>query len=201
MSKFEGRIEVICGPMFSSKTETLISRITRLKYANKTFKVFKPSIDNRYSESEIVSHAGLREQSIPVKDSQDILNFLYSKMVKLPDVVIIDEVQFFDKGIVKTITELANMGVSVIAAGLDQDFRGEPFEITASLLALAETVTKLTAVCVVCGNDATRSQRLVDGKPADYNDNIVLVGAKESYEARCREHHIVEEPSNGTETT
>ena len=184
-----GFIEVICGPMFASKTETLISRITSLQYAKQTIKVYKPELDNRYSTKEIVSHAGARIEAKAVNSSKDIMSDLLSKMEKLPDVVVIDEVQFFDNNVILVAEKLANMGIRVIVAGLDQDFRGDPFPIVAELMARAEIVTKLTAVCTVCGAAATRSQRIVGGKPAKMSDLTVKVGAKESYEARCREHH------------
>ena len=184
-----GFIEVICGPMFASKTETLISRITSLQYAKQTIKVYKPELDNRYSTKEIVSHAGARIEAKAVNSSKDIMSDLLSKMEKLPDVVVIDETQFFDNNVIMVAEKLADMGVRVIAAGLDQDFRGDSFPIVAELMARAEIVTKLTAVCTVCGAAATRSQRLVNGEPAKMSDLTVKVGAKESYEARCREHH------------
>ena len=187
-----GFIEVITGPMFADKSRTLISRVSNLRYANKTIKVYKPSIDNRYSEDKIVSHNGEKLEAKSVINSQEIMNDLLSKMEKFPDVVIIDEVQFFDYNIVKVVEELANAGVRVIVAGLDQDFRGESFPIVAELMARAEIITKLTAVCTVCGAAATRSQRLVDGKPAEMTDDTVKIGAKESYEARCREHHEID---------
>ena len=186
-----GFIEVICGPMFASKTETLISRITSLQYAKQKIKIYKSQIDDRYSSNEIVSHAGSKIEAKAVGSSREIMNDLMSKMEQLPDVVIIDEVQFFDLNIVKVVEKLADMGVRVIVAGLDQDFRGNPFPIIAELSARAEIVTKLTAVCTVCGAAATRSQRLVDGKPAPVTGLTIQVGAKESYEARCRDHHDI----------
>ena len=189
----EGFIEVICGPMFASKTETLISRIVSLQYAKKKIKIFKPVYDNRYSDDFIVSHAGSRIEAIPVRDSREIEKILFANMEELPDVVVVDEVQFFDLGVVETINNLANLGVRVIAAGLDQDFTGQPFDIVASLMARAEHVIKLTAVCTVCGNAATMSQRLRDGQPVTTDDGILQLGAEESYEARCRAHHDVKE--------
>ena len=191
-NKFNGgTIEVITGSMFSEKTSTLISRITKSEYAKKTVKVFKPELDTRYSKEELVSHAGARITAIPVKNSKEIEEILFANMEKFPDIIVVDEIQFFDEGIVSVIEKLARLGVSVIAAGLDQDFRGEPFPVVADLLARAEVVTKLTAVCTVCGAPATKSQRLVDGKPASADDDTVKLGAKESYEARCRMHHEV----------
>lgn len=188
-----GFIEVICGPMFASKTETLISRISSLKYAKKSIKVYKPVIDNRFSTSEIVSHVGGKIPALAVSSSKDIIGNLFANMEQFPDVVVIDEVQFFDDEIVDVVETLANIGCRVIVAGLDQDFRGQPFEIVSKLLARAEIVTKLTAVCTVCGASATKSQRLINGNPAPSNGETIMVGAEESYEARCRVHHIIDD--------
>lgn len=184
----EGWLEVICGSMFAGKTEELIRRLKRLEYAKKTFYVFKPQIDNRYSETDVVSHNGQAIQAIAINNAHEALDFL------TPDtaVVAFDEVQFFDETVIEVIELIAAKGVRVIAAGLDMDFRGEPFGIIPKLLAKAEFVTKLTAICTVCGEPATRTQRLINGQPANYHDPIVLVGAKESYEARCRHCHQVQ---------
>ena len=183
----EGWLEVICGCMFAGKTEELIRRINVLSFAKKNIIVFKPKVDNRYSETEIVSHAGTKVQCIVVENSKDILRYIKPDT----DVVAIDEVQFFDKSIIEIIEDMANKGIRVIVAGLDKDFRGEPFGIMPELLARAEFVTKLSACCKVCGQGATRTQRIINGKPAYYEDPIILVGANESYEARCRKHHEV----------
>ncbi|MGL4624710.1 MAG: thymidine kinase [Culicoidibacterales bacterium] len=184
----EGWLEVICGSMFAGKTEELIRRLKRLEYAKKTFYVFKPQIDNRYSDTDVVSHNGQAIQAIAINSPQEALDFL------TPDtaVVAFDEVQFFDESVIEVIELIAAKGIRVIAAGLDMDFRGEPFGVIPKLLAKAEFVTKLTAICTVCGEPATRTQRLIDGQPANYHDPIVLVGAKESYEARCRHCHQVQ---------
>ena len=182
-----GSIEMITGPMFAGKSEELLRRINRLKYAKKNFLVFKPQIDNRYSETEVVSHSKRSSKAIAISKGEEIYNYYKDGI----DAVCIDEVQFFDEGIIKVIDDLANRGVRVICAGLDCDFKGDPFMITAKLLAKAEYVTKLTAICTVCGKSATRTQRLINGEPASINDPVVLVGASESYEARCRHHHIV----------
>lgn len=182
-----GTIEIICGPMFAGKSEELIRRINRLKYAKKKFLVFKPSIDNRYSETEVVSHQKRKESSIAINKSTEILKYVTSDL----EVVCIDEVQFFDEEIINIIDLLANRGVRVICAGLDMDFKGEPFLITAKLLAKAEYVTKLTAICAVCGKEATRTQRLINGQIPNETDPVVLVGASESYEPRCRKCHKV----------
>ena len=182
-----GQIEVICGPMFAGKTEELIRRVNRLEFAKKKYLVFKPVIDNRYSTTEIVSHSNYRKNSICVNSSLDILNY-YNEEI---DAVIVDEVQFFDEQIVNVCEYLADKGIRVICGGLDSDFRGIPFNNVAQLLAMAEKVTKLTAICVCCGEDATKTQRIINGMPAKYDDPIILVGEKESYESRCRRCHAV----------
>lgn len=190
----DGWIEVICGSMFAGKTEELCRRIRRIQYAKKSYVVFKPVIDNRYSDKEVVSHNNTRVKSVNVSNSKDIREYLEGKT--LPYAVAIDEVQFFDKDVVSLCEELANHGVRVICAGLDKDFRGEPFGVMPELLARAEYVTKLNAICQVCGNIATRTQRIIDGKPAYYEDPVIMVGAKESYEARCRHCHEVPHRKN-----
>lgn len=183
----KGWLEVICGPMFAGKSEELIRRVRTLSYAHQKIIAFKPAIDNRYDATAIASHDGEKFSAYAVKDIADMEKLL------TPDVqvVAIDEVQFFKDGIVSFVEKLADRGIRVIVAGLDTDFRGEPFGPMPELLARAEFVTKLTAACTVCGCAATRTQRLVNGEPAKYDDPVILVGAKESYEARCRKHHIV----------
>ena len=188
----KGWIEVICGPMFAGKSEELIRRVKTLSYAHQKIVAFKPAIDNRYDKSAIASHDGEKYQAFAIKSAEDILPLVESDV----QVVAIDEVQFFKDNIVSICESLADRGVRVIVAGLDTDFRGEPFGVMPLLLARAEFVTKLSAACTVCGCAATRTQRLVDGKPANYDDPIILVGAKESYEARCRKHHIVPNKPN-----
>ncbi len=183
----EGWIEVISGCMFAGKTEELIRRINVLSYAKKNIIVFKPKIDNRYSDSEIVSHSGAKVPCLVVEKAQDILK----KIEADTEVVAIDEVQFFDKDIVEVCEYLADKGIRVMVAGLDKDFRGESVGVMPELLTRAEFVTKLTAVCAKCGAPATRTQRLVNGKPAGFEDPIVMVGADESYEPRCRHCHQV----------
>ena len=168
----EGWIEVISGCMFAGKTEELIRRINVLSYAKKNIIVFKPKIDNRYSDSEIVSHSGAKVPCLVVEKAQDILK----KIEADTEVVAIDEVQFFDKDIVEVCEYLADKGIRVMVAGLDKDFRGESFGVMPELLTRAEFVTKLTAVCAKCGAPATRTQRLVNGKPAGFEDPIVMVG-------------------------
>lgn len=182
----EGWIEVITGCMFAGKTEELIRRINVLQFAKKKIVVFKPKIDNRYSIDKVVSHCGTSVESYAISSSSEIM-----ALVKDADVIAIDEVQFFDDGIVDICNYYADHGKRVMCAGLDMDFRGEPFGVMPKLVTHAEFVTKLTAVCTKCGAPATRTQRLVDGKPARYDDPIILVGASESYEAVCRHCHDV----------
>lgn len=189
-----GSVEVVCGPMFAGKTEELLRRIKRLEYAGKDFVIFKPAIDNRYGKDEIVSHNNNKHDAINVKSSGDLLDYLVDNhVIKDLDAVVVDEAQFFDKGIVEVVDHLADQGIRVIVGGLDLDFKGDPFGPMPYLLAIAENVTKLTAICVVSGDPATRSQRLINGKPATLNDPIVVVGATESYEARSRSNHVVPE--------
>ncbi|GAF67117.1 thymidine kinase [Alkalihalobacillus trypoxylicola] len=189
--KREGWIEVICGSMFSGKSEELIRRVRLVTYAKIRVQAFKPKIDNRYSENEVVSHNGNKVFAQAIEKSTDILLAVEEGV----QVVAIDEVQFFDDVIVDVCQELANKGIRVICAGLDQDFRGEPFGAIQSLLAIAEEVTKLQGVCSCCGSPASRTQRLINGEPASYQDPIVLVGASESYEPRCRHcHHVPHKP-------
>ena len=167
--KDHGCIEVVCGPMYSGKSEELIRRIRRAEIAKQKVQVFKPTIDDRYDKQDIVSHRGDKIQGIPVSRSEDILNYLDEDT----EVIGIDEVQFFDDGIIKIVNQLADNNKRVIVAGLDTDFRGEPFNVMPQLMAIAEFVDKITAICMKCGNPATKTQRLIDGKPADYNDPIV----------------------------
>lgn len=173
--------------MYSGKSEELIRRVRRVKIAKQKVQVFKPEIDNRYSNEDVVSHCGDKEGAVPIKSSEDILKLIKEDT----EVVAIDEAQFFDKGILEVVNKIANEGKRVICAGLDQDFKGEPFGYMPDIIAVAEFVHKVQAVCMICGNPATRTQRLINGKPAKYDDPVVLVGAKESYEARCRKCHIV----------
>lgn len=182
-----GWIEVVCGSMFSGKTEELIRRLRRAVIAKQRIQVFKPALDTRYNHKAIASHNGLQLTAIPVENSEAIRELVDPEA----GVVAIDEVQFFDEGVVPLCQELAEAGHRVICAGLDMDFRGEPFGPIPQLLAIAERVDKLQAICVVCGHPASRTQRLIEGRPACYEDPIVLVGASEVYEARCRAHHEV----------
>uniref|UniRef100_UPI003899C25E thymidine kinase n=1 Tax=Thermoanaerobacter uzonensis TaxID=447593 RepID=UPI003899C25E len=182
-----GFIEVIVGPMFSGKSEELIRRIKRAQIAKQKVQVFKPAIDDRYSIDKVVSHNGTNINAISIVKASEIIELLEEDT----EVIAIDEIQFFDHSIVDVVREIADLGKRVICAGLDMDFRGEPFGPTPDIMAIAESVDKLTAICVKCGNPATRTQRLINGKPAKYDDPIILVGAQETYEARCRKCHEV----------
>lgn len=192
-----GCVEVICGSMFCGKTEELIRRVRRAVIAKQKVQVFKPDLDDRYSIEHVTSHDGQNIQAQPIKLAADILSNLAGDTT----VVAVDEVQFFDPGIVDVVDALANKGIRVVVAGLDMDFRGEPFGPMPLLLCRAEDVTKLHAICVICGESASRTQRLVNGYPANYNDPIILIGAQETYEARCRIHHQVPgTPEKSTES-
>lgn len=188
----DGWIEMICGGMFSGKSEELIRRIRRAKIAQLSVKAFKPAIDDRYHQEAIASHNGLMAEAIPVERAEEILDHVGTDI----DVVAIDEVQFFDLAIVDVCQKLADLGKRVICAGLDQDFRGEAFGPTPFLLATAEYVTKLHAICVQCGAPASRTQRLINGRPASESDPVILVGASEQYEARCRHCHELPRQKN-----
>ena len=188
MAEGSGRIEVICGSMFCGKTEELIRRVRRAIIAKQTVKVFKPSLDDRYGIKQIKSHDGQSVEAIPLAAARDMLELANGGTT----VVAIDEAQFFDAGIVAAAQELVDrFNMRLIIAGLDMDFRGEPFGAMPQLLSVADEVVKLHAICVVCGKSASRTQRLVNGLPAAYDDPIILVGAQESYEARCRHCHEV----------
>jgi thymidine kinase len=182
-----GWIEVICGSMFSGKTEELIRRIRRARIARQKVQVFKPALDDRYYAQQVSSHNGLHWEAVPVGHAGDILDRLESDTT----VAAVDEAQFFDWELSAVCNKLAERGIRVILAGLDMDFRGEPFGPMPLLMAEAEEVTKLQAICVVCGAPASRTQRLIDNRPAGYDDPVILVGGSESYEARCRYCHEV----------
>jgi thymidine kinase len=182
MTKYEGGwIEVIVGCMFSGKSEELIRRIKRAIIANQKAIVFKPQIDNRYETDKVVSHNGISIKAVVVSNANEI-----KEIAEDYDVIGIDEAQFFDNSLINIVEDLADNGKRVIIAGLDQDFRGEPFGIIPHLMAIADSVDKLHAICVVCGAVATKSQRLINDKPASYNDPTILVGSKEVYQPRCR---------------
>ncbi len=187
MRHTHGSIEVICGSMFSGKTDELIRRLVRATIAKQKVQVFKPAIDIRYAVEKVASHTGSTFDAIPVQKAAEIRSRLDADTT----VVGIDEAQFFDAEVVRVAQELAAHGIRVLVAGLDTDFRGEPFGSMPILMAEAEHVSKLHAICMTCGDDASRTQRLVNGKPARYDDPVVIVGASELYEARCRRHHEV----------
>ena len=193
MRHTNGSIEVITGSMFSGKTDELIRRLRRARIARQSVQVFKPAIDNRYAVEKVTSHAGSEFEATPVPRAADI-----EPLVR-PDttVVAIDEAQFFEPAVGELCQRLAARGVRVIIAGLDQDFRGDPFGPMPQLMALAEHVDKLHAICAICGGEASRTQRLINDQPAWFDDPVVVVGASELYEARCREHHTV--PRRGSQ--
>jgi thymidine kinase len=182
-----GWIEVICGSMFCGKTEELIRRVRRAQIARQKVQVFKPAIDTRYAKREVTSHNGMQVEAVPVESVSQLQTLIEQDTT----VVALDETQFFDDTIITLCDILAIQGTRVIIAGLDMDFRGEPFGPMPTLMARAERVDKLQAICVVCGGPASRTQRLINGQPAAYNDPIILVGASEVYEARCRGCHKV----------
>lgn len=176
---FTGSIEVVCGPMFSGKTEELIRRVKRAQIAKQRVQIFKPAMDTRYAEEEVVSHSAVSLKAEPVESSVEIL-------LRIKDstrVVAIDEVQFFDENILTVVTKLAARGCRVICAGLDLDYRARPFGPMPELLAVADEVTKIHAICTVCGASAVRSQRLTKSKER------ILLGEADAYEARCRAHY------------
>ena len=182
-----GWIEIVCGSMFSGKTEELIRRLVRAEIAKQKVQVFKPALDNRYKANKVSSHSGSYYEATIVQDSQEIAALVADDT----DVVGIDEVQFFDWKIAELCEKLAGEDRRIILAGLDMDFRGEPFGPMPLLMAGAELVDKLQAICMTCGGPASRTQRLINGRPANYEDPVIMVGASEVYEARCRQHHEV----------
>ncbi len=187
MTQQFGSVEVITGSMFCGKTEELIRRLRRATIAKQSVQVFKPVIDDRYAFAKVTSHSGADFEAVPVNSSDEIL----ARLEPGVNVVGIDEAQFFDDRVVDVAQKLADHGLRVIVTGLDTDFRGEPFGCMPVMIAKADKVDKLAAICMVCGEPATRTQRLVNGHPAHYNDPIVIVGAAEMYEARCRRCHDV----------
>lgn len=185
---FHGSIEVVCGPMFSGKTEELIRRVKRAQIAKQRVQIFKPAIDVRYDKEDVVSHSSQAIKSEPVESAVDIL-------IRLKDstrVVAIDEVQFFDENITTVVSKLAARGYRVICAGLDLDYRAQPFGPMGTLLAIADEVVKIHAICTICGAPATRSQRL------GLSQEQVLLGETDAYEARCRGHYLHEETEEQT---
>lgn len=185
----KGWIELITGCMFAGKTEEFIRRIKTFMYAKFNVKVFKPSIDDRYSVEEVASHSGVKLKANVVTSSEEIKKIVESSDRKV-DVVGIDEIQFFNVGIVDLLNDFADNGIIVVANGLDKDFRAQPFQNVDQLLVQAEYVQKLSAVCIVCGGNANRTQRIVDGKPAKKDEPIILVSGNEYYEARCRHCYL-----------
>lgn len=177
-----GWVEVICGSMFSGKTEELIQRIKRAQFAKQKFQIFKPKIDNRYSADHVMSHSALKQEAETIQDAEEIL----SRLEDNTRIVAIDEAQFFSNSVVEISQRLANRGLRVIIAGLDLDYRGLPFGPMPMLMAIAEYVTKMSAICTVCGNPASRTQRKPAKLAEQGNDQQVVVGAEELYEARCR---------------
>lgn len=188
-SRQNGSLEVICGPMFSGKSEELIRRLRRAKIAKQSVAVFKPAIDNRYAAEHVMSHNGSSIEALPIDSSDVIYHYVTHHNI---EVVGIDEVQFFDAQIITVICTLIDEGKRVIAGGLDLDFRSIPFGPMPTLLAIADKITKLQAICCICGKDACLTQRLVNNEPARFCDPIILVGAQEAYQARCRGCYIID---------
>jgi thymidine kinase len=187
MRHSSGSVEVITGSMFSGKTDELIRRLRRATIARQQVQVFKPALDTRYAEERVTSHAGSDFEAQPVTQAPEMLGLLMEHTT----VVGVDEAQFFDDNLGQVVQQMADRGVRVIVAGLDTNFRGEPFGPMPMLMAMAERIDKLHAICMVCGEEASRTQRLIDGRPARRNEPVVVVGASELYEARCRQHHQV----------
>jgi thymidine kinase len=183
-----GWIEVVCGVMFSGKSEELIRRVRRAMIARKRVQVFKSHLDERYAGLfKVSSHDGRTVDAIPVDSAAQIAQRIDPEA----QVVAIDEAQFLDAAVIELVTQLADRGMRVVLAGTDTDFRGEPFGPMPQLLAIAEVVDKLHAICLVCGGPASRNQRLIEGRPARYDSPVIMVGAQDSYEARCRQCHQV----------
>jgi thymidine kinase len=183
-----GSIEVIAGVMFSGKSEELIRRIRRAVIARRRVQVFKSHLDDRYGGlAQVSSHTGLGIEATPVDSAAEI----FREVKPDTEVVAIDEAQFLDDAIVTVVTSLAERGVRVVVAGTDTDFRGLPFGRMGELMAIAEDVAKLQAICVVCGDLACRNQRLINGRPARFDSPVIMVGGSEAYEARCRRCHRV----------
>ena len=187
-----GKLEVICGSMFCGKTEELMRRLRRAEYAKKKVITIKHKIDNRKSFSCIVSHDGGEREAYPVTSCKEGLKKLIQLIDESIDVLGIDEIQFFPDQAVPILRNVMDSGKRVIVAGLDLDLRGEPFGIVPELMALADDVAKLRAICMTCGNDANFTQRLINGKPAHYDDETILVGGEECYEARCRQCYRID---------
>lgn len=189
--KEKGKLEVICGSMFSGKTERLMHRLKRAEYAKKNVLTIKHQIDNRMSLTCIVSHDGSKREAFPISGNENALQELKDLASKEIEVIGIDEVQFFPEEILEIICQWVDRGIRVIVAGLDLDFKKIPFGVVPKLMALADEVVKLRAICVICGDEANFTQRLIDGKPASLHDPVILVGGKECYEPRCRACHQI----------
>lgn len=189
-----GWIEVVAGVMFSGKSEELMRRVRRAVIARKRVQVFKSHLDSRYAGLFAVSsHDGRSVEAIPVDSSAQVAQ----RIDPMAHVIAVDEAQFMDDGIVEVATSLASRGRRVILAGLDTDFRGEPFGPMPRLMAIAEMVDKLHAICVLCGAPACRNQRLINGEPASWDSPVIMIGGREAYEARCRACHVVRRPDEG----
>ncbi len=195
-SHHTGSLEVICGPMFSGKTEELIRRLRRAQIAKQNVAIFKHAIDNRYNIECVTSHNGVKLQAHAIDNGI----FITEQTEKNNYAVVgIDEVQFFNSDIITTICDLVENGTRVIAAGYNLDFRGVPFGPMPTLLAIADSLTKLHAICTVCGNEAMYTQRLTNNKPAKYNEPLILIGAEERYTARCRACYEIDKPTDYTQ--
>lgn len=192
MKKQNGKLEVVCGSMFSGKSEELMYRLRRAEYARKKVLTIKHELDNRKSYSCIVSHGGFQREAYPLGSCEESLKTLDQLVDPSIEIVGIDEIQFFPEQTIDIIHKWLDEDIRVIVAGLDLDFRGEPFGIVPKLLALADEVSKLRAICMVCGNEANFSQRLINGKPASYDDETILVGGEECYEPRCRKCFVID---------
>ena len=182
-----GTIDVICGPMFAGKTEELLRRVRRLEYAHKNVVLFKPMIDDRYEKSYVVSHNQNKALCVVIKDASEMFKYVNDST----DAIVIDEFQFLGEEAVDIVLAFSRRGIRVILSGLDRDFRNEPFTNMPRIMSYADNVLKLTAICVKCGEPATCTQRILNGKPAPYDNPQILVGATESYEARCATCHEV----------
>ena len=189
IKRSSGWVEVICGGMFCGKTEELIRRVRRAAIAKQSVMVFKPVMDDRYAPELVNAHSGVTIEALRARHAAEVVGAVEARGGV--QVVAIDEVQFFDDEIVTVVQRLADAGKRVICTGLDLDFRGEPFGLIPRLMAVAEHVDKLQAICLACGAAATRTQRLIDGRPANYHDPVIMIGADEAYEARCRACHVV----------
>jgi len=189
-----GTITVVCGSMYAGKSEELIRLARRALYAKKKVQVFKPAIDDRYHQSMVVTHMGVQHEAAPIRTVAE----LRTRVDADTEVVCVEEVQFFDGSIVDLAVEWADAGLQVVCAGLDQDFRRQPFGPMPALMCVADEVVKLRAICMNCGAPASHTYRMVNGKPAHWDDPIVLIGATEAYEARCRNcFEILGKPKNG----